>query len=156
MTSAGVSSRSFYRYFDDVSDCLHAAFDVAAEALVGALAGRCQDARNRRDRARQGIEALLAFHRSEPQLTHLLGTELSAAEREIAARRRRLIVRLGAMLSERGEREAPADGAAAVEHLVAAVLALSCSRGEGQAPALPEDLATQLPALVELAGERVG
>jgi AcrR family transcriptional regulator len=149
--SAGVSSRAFYRYFDDVSDCLHAAFDVAADALTRALVGRCQDARDRRDRARSATEALLAFYRSEPQLTSLLGTELSAAEKEIAARRWRLIGRLGALLSEReGERD-PGRGTALDEHLVAASLALSCNRGGGQPPVSP-DLAAQLPALVELAG----
>lgn len=118
-----------------------------------ALTGRCEDAPNRRGRARSGAEALLAFYRAEPELTYLLGTELSAAEREIAARRRQLILRVGALLSERGERGVPANGAAVGEHLVAAALALSCNRGGGQTP-VPPDLAAQLPALVELAGER--
>lgn len=153
-TSAGVSSSAFYRYFDDVSDCLHAAFDVAADALMRALAGRCEGASNRRARARSGTEALLAFYRAEPQLMYLLGTELSAAEREIAARRRRLIIRIGALLSEREGRGDPGRGAALGEHLVAASLALSCNRDGGQAPA-PPDLAAQLPTLVELVGERV-
>jgi hypothetical protein len=119
-----------------------------------ALTGRCEDAASRRGRARSGTEALLAFYRAEPELMYLLGTELSAAEREIAARRWQLILRIGALLSERGEGGGPGQGAALGEHLVAASLALSCTRGGGQAPS-PPDLAAQLPALVELAGERV-
>ncbi len=116
-----------------------------------ALAGRCEDVPDRRGRARSGTEALLAFYRAEPQLTYLLGTELSAAEREIAARRRRLILHIGALLGEQGEKGDPGQGAALGEHLVAAALALSCNRGRRQAPVSP-DLAAQLPALVELAG----
>jgi hypothetical protein len=119
-----------------------------------ALAGRCEDAPNRRGRARSGTEALLAFYRAEPQLTYLLGTELSAAEREIAARRRQLILRIGALLSGGAEGGDPGHGPALGEHLVAASLALSCNRGGGQAP-VPTDFAAQLPALVELAGARV-
>lgn len=119
-----------------------------------ALTGRCGDAPDRRDRARSGTEALLAFDRSEPELMYLLGTELSAAEREIAGRRWQLILRIGALLGERGEGGGPGQGVALGEHLVAATLALSCNRGGGQAPA-PPDLAAQLPALVALAGERV-
>jgi len=119
-----------------------------------ALARRCDDVSNRRDRARSGAEALLAFYRSEPQLMYLLGTELSAAERVIAARRRRLINRLGALLSGGAEGGDPGHGPVLGEHLVAASLALSCNRGEGRAPVQP-DLVAQLPALVELAGERV-
>ena len=118
-----------------------------------ALARRCEDVPNRRDRGRSGTEALLAFYRSEPQLMYLLGTELSAAEREIAARRQRLINRLGSLLSG-GAEEDPGHGPALGEHLVAASLALSCNRGEGRAP-VQSDLAAQLPALVELAGARV-
>lgn len=118
-----------------------------------ALAGRCEGAPNRRGRARSGTEALLGFYRSEPQLMYLLGTELSAAEREIAVRRRQLILRIGALLSERGERREPGQGAALGEHLVAASLALSCSRSGGRA--VSSDLVAQLPALVELAGEHV-
>lgn len=152
--SAGVSSRAFYRYFDDVSDCLRAAFDVAADALTRAVAGRCRDAPDRPERARSAAEALLAFRRSEPQLICLLGAELSAAEKEIAARRRRLIGRLGALLSEREDRPDPGRGGDLGAHLVAAALALSCPRGGRRADVAP-DLSAQLPALAELAGDHV-
>jgi AcrR family transcriptional regulator len=151
-TTAGVSSSAFYRFFDDVSDCLHAAFDVAAKALLNTLADRCQEARGRRGRARSYSEALLAFHRSEPQLARLLGTELSAAERGIASRRRQLIDRLGQMLDEQEEKSQMQADAVSV-HLAAAALALSCNGGADRA-AVPPGFSAQLPVLLDLAGGR--
>jgi len=73
----------------------------------------------------------------------LLGTELAAGEREIAARRRRLVVRFGALLDcEECERR---PGIAIGEHLVAASLALGCGR-DGK-PAVAPDLVAQLTGL---------
>jgi hypothetical protein len=77
-----------------------AAFDVAVEALLRALADRCQELRSG---VYQNLEALLAFCRAEPQVTGLLGTELTAAGKGIAPLRWQLTGHLGALLEERGE-----------------------------------------------------
>jgi AcrR family transcriptional regulator len=143
--SAGVSSSAFYRFFDDVSECLHAAFDVAAEAFVHRLAECRPDPADHGRRVRAGVEALLCLRRAEPQLVSLLGPELAAAEPEVAVRRRRLINRLGVLLGEAG---GSAPGTAVNELLVAAALTLSCDRPDGRDPGA-QDLAGQLPELLE-------
>jgi AcrR family transcriptional regulator len=155
VTTAGVSSSAFYHHFDDVSDCLRAAFEVASASLLRMLAGRCQDVPERRSRARSGTEALLTFCRAEPQLSRLLGAELPAAQKEIAPRHWQLISRLAALLDGREGREPPVQGAAVGRHLAAAALALSCDGEESLTPLQP-DLATQLTALLELAREHAG
>lgn len=152
-TSAGVSSSAFYRHFEDVSDCLLAAFDVAADALLRALVGHRQPARDRRRPARLDAEALVAFARAEPQLAQLLGVELAAAEREIAARRRQLFNRLASACRDRAQGGAPARTSSIGQQLIAAAVALSSVPGEGQPPVGP-DLAAQLGVLLDLAAER--
>jgi AcrR family transcriptional regulator len=148
-TGAGVSASSFYRYFDDVADCLHAAFDVAADSLMRALKGRCRDAPDRLSRARSGAEALGAFAAAEPQLACLLGTELAVAQKTIVPRRRRLIARLAALLAGSWEDEVPEAGGHIVgEQFIVAALALCCNRREDEAP-VPPDFATQLTSLLE-------
>jgi AcrR family transcriptional regulator len=149
-TGAGVSASTFYRYFDDVADCLHAAFGVATDSLLRALRGRCRDAPDRLSRARSGAEALLAFTAGEPQLACLLGTEFAVAQRAILPQRRRLIVQLAALLDGGGRGERTAPGGAVGEPLAAAALALCCNGREGEVP-VPPDIATQLAALLESA-----
>jgi AcrR family transcriptional regulator len=144
---AGVSASTFYRYFDDVADCLRACFEVAADSLLRALRDRRRDAPDGHRGGRSGAEALVAFTESEPQLASLLGAELVAAQKTIAPRRQRLIAQLGALLEGKGEAAAGAGG----EHLAVAALALCCRRRNGDAP-VPPDLATQLAALLEPAG----
>jgi AcrR family transcriptional regulator len=148
-----VSSSAFYRHFEDLSDCLLAAFDVAAEALTKALAGGCGDTRDRRRPARSDAEALIAFACAEPRLAHLLGAELAAAEREITARRRQLFARLALSSREMAQGSAPARTRSIGEQLIAAAVALSSASGGGRPPVRP-DLAAQLGALLDLAGER--
>lgn len=147
--SAGVSASTFYRYFDNVGDCLHAAFDIAADSLFRVLKGRCRDAPDSLSRARAGTEALLGFIASEPQLACLLGTELAVAQKAIVPRRRRLISQLAAALDGAVGDDGPRRGGpVGGEQFAAAALALFCHRGGGQDP-VPADLATQLTALLE-------
>jgi len=149
--SAGVSSSAFYRQFEDVSDCLRAAFDVAAEALYRALIGPCQADADRVEAARAGAQALSLFALAEPQLTHLLGADLAAAEGEIAARRHRLFLRLASSLRGSGEETPRVDTASIGEQLIAAAVALNSGLGEGQSSDCP-DLATEMDLLADLAG----
>jgi AcrR family transcriptional regulator len=149
---AGVSSRTFYRHFEDVSDCLRAAFDSAAEVLQRRLVGDCRTASNARDAVRFGVEALLAFTHGEPRLAHLLGGELAAAEKEIAIRRHQFFVRLAASLRERAREESSAHTVSIGEQTIGAALALCLAAGH-EDPSVPPDLAAQLGAMVDLVGD---
>jgi hypothetical protein len=146
---AGVSASTFYRYFDDVADCLRVAFEVAADSLLRALEGRCRVAPDRFSRARAGTEALLGFAAAEPQLACLLGTEFAVAQKAIVPRRRRLIVQLAALLDgDMGDEASQRGGPIVGEQIVAAALALFCIRGVSEDP-VPPNLATQLATLLE-------
>jgi AcrR family transcriptional regulator len=153
VSSARVSSSAFYSQFEDVSDCLGAAFDVAAEALQKALAGGGRTARAKGRAAVPDVESLIAFARSEPRLANLLGTELAAAEREIAVRRRQLFLRLASRC--RGGRADSLPGANPVGgELIAAAFVLGLPARKHE-PSADADLPEQLGVLIGLGGERL-
>lgn len=83
---AGVTTRTFYKYFDSVSDCYLAAFDVAAASL----AERLEDAYGTEDpwprRVRAALTAALDFFATEPAVAALLLTEPFVAGPDVARR----------------------------------------------------------------------
>jgi AcrR family transcriptional regulator len=97
---AGVSSNTFYKYFDGLSDCVCATHETAAECVWGVVSGACSPQLDPSERLRVAIEAALAFAGSEPALAQLLGAEPLAANAEIAAERERLIGRLATLLRQ--------------------------------------------------------
>jgi AcrR family transcriptional regulator len=135
---AGVSTATFYQHFDDLWDCLLAAYDEAAKEVCEAIERACIAAGGgREEQARTGIEAGLSTLAGAPPLAHLLSAEPPSQAPTLWAARRRLVARLAALLREvsgsrgDGRREARLAGGA---------LALIASRaradGAGRLPEL--------------------
>jgi AcrR family transcriptional regulator len=163
---AGVSSRTFYQHFEDLWACLLAAYETEADRLCAEIEAACADAgrdsprdrtapkdrdaafRSEERRARAGIAAALDFLATAPDLARLLSAEPPPQIAPLAAARRDLIERLGAML--RTALSDP-DGATPLpgleRRLVAAALALVATRA---APGNPERLRELEPELSEL------
>lgn len=100
---AGVSTSTFYRHFDNVGDCLLAAYEMAMECILDVVADACDPDFDRPRRVRQAIAAALRFLAAEPALARLLGTEAPAGVPEIAAARERLVDRLAVLLDDGGD-----------------------------------------------------
>ncbi len=88
---AGVSSRTFYQHFEDLWACLLAAYETEAGRLCQQIEGACPD-------APAGISAGLGFLASDPAAARLLSAEPPPQVAPLAAARRDLVERLGAML----------------------------------------------------------
>lgn len=148
---AGVSSRTFYQHFEDLWACLLAAYETEAARLVQEIESACRriDGGERRERARTGIGAALALVAEEPDLARLLSAEPPPQIAPLAAARRDLVERLGAML-----RGALADPGGATplpgleRRLVGAALALVATRAGDRDPRRLRDLEPELSELL--------
>lgn len=138
---AGVSSRTFYQHFEDLWACLLAVYETEAGHLCAAIEGACAalveargpiGERDRRGRGRAGVGAALDFLAAQPDVARLLSAEPPPQIAPLAAARRDLIERLGAML--RAVLTDP-DGATPLpgleRRLVGAALALVATRAAG-------------------------
>jgi AcrR family transcriptional regulator len=127
---AGVSRRTFYELFDDIEDCLLAAFDeAAARASERVLAG--YDPRARwAERIRASLVALLSFLDEDPYMGRLLVVESLAAGRAALERRRRVLVRAIAAVDEgrREGKQGPEPALLVAEGVVGAVLSVLHAR----------------------------
>jgi AcrR family transcriptional regulator len=154
---AGVSSRTFYQHFEDLWACLLAAYESAAGQLCEEIEGACQAlveergsiaAADRGGRARAGIAAALGTLAAAPDVARLLSAEPPPQVAALAAARRDLVERLGALL--RGVLVDP-DGATPLpgleRRLIGAALALVATRA---ATGDPERLRDLEPELTEL------
>jgi AcrR family transcriptional regulator len=91
---AGVSRETFYEHFEDLPDCLLAAFEMTADCVVDLASAACDREGKKVERLRRALDELLEFLADEPALAHLLGAEATAAVPAIAAARERLVQRL--------------------------------------------------------------
>ncbi len=97
---AGVSNRTFYKIFEDRSDCLLAAFEEAA-ALAAKRAGAACEAHERWvDRVRGGLFALLQFFDEEPKLARLCVVQSAAAGPAVLAHRSELLDQLARVIDQ--------------------------------------------------------
>jgi AcrR family transcriptional regulator len=133
---AGVSSRTFYQHFEDLWACLLAAYENEAALLCEQIERACEmtAAEDRHGRARAGIGAALDFLASQPEVARLLSAEPPPQIAALAAARRDLIERLGAML--RGV-FGPGDATplpGLERRLIGAALALVAARSAGGNP----------------------
>lgn len=100
VSSAGVSSRTFYELFEDRADCLLAAFEEAV-ALAGARARARYETHERWvDRVRAGLFALLSFFEEQPKLARLCVVQSSSAGPTALARRSELLDQLARILDQ--------------------------------------------------------
>jgi AcrR family transcriptional regulator len=125
---AGVSPATFYQHFDNIGDCLLAAYQAAAGCVMEIVSEACREERiDWPQRVGVAIASTLRFLAVEPATAHLLGSEPPAGERAIARERQAWIDRLSALLT--GGRELrPGDAAelpAGTErHLVAGAVGI--------------------------------
>lgn len=155
---AGVSSRTFYQHFEDLWACLLAAYETAAGRLCEEIEGACATLveergpiaeADRRGRAAAGIAAALGFLAAEPDVARLLSAEPPPQIAALAAARRDLIERLGAML--RGVLTDPG-GATPLpgleRRLIGAALALVSTRAASGEPQRLRELEPELRELL--------
>jgi len=155
---AGVSSRTFYQHFEDLWACLLAAYETEAGHLCQEIESACAALveergpvaeADRRGRGRAGVSAGLGFLATEPDIARLLSAEPPPQIAPLAAARRDLIDRLGAML--RAVLTDP-DGATPLpgleRRLIGAALALVSTRAASGDPRRLRDLEPELGELL--------
>jgi AcrR family transcriptional regulator len=139
---AGVSSRTFYQHFEDLWACLLAAYETEAGRLCQRIEAACPD-------APAGISAGLGLLAADPAAARLLSAEPPPQVAPLAAARRDLVERLGAML--RGALTDP-DGATPLpgleRRLIGAALALVATRAAVDDPQRLRDLEPELTDLL--------
>jgi AcrR family transcriptional regulator len=147
---AGVSSRTFYQHFEDLWACLLAAYENQAGLLCAEIEHACETAadEDRLGRARAGIGAGLAFLAAEPPVGRLLSAEPPPQITALAAARRDLVERLGAMLRSVLEPGGATPLPGLERRLVGAALALVASRAAGGDPRRLRELEPELSELL--------
>jgi AcrR family transcriptional regulator len=155
---AGVSSRTFYQHFEDLWACLLAAYETEASQLCQAIETACTvlveergtiAEADRRGRGRAGIAAGLSFLAAQPNIARLLSAEPPPQIAALAAARRDLVERLGAMLrtvlvDPHGATPLPG----LERRLIGAVLALISTRAASGDPQRLHDLEPELGELL--------
>ena len=103
---AGVSSRTFYKYFDTVEETYVAAFERAIEHLAPVVFEAFASQSKWSKRIRAVLDAVLTEFTEVPDLARLLCAEPFVAGPKIAARHKAVIEQLAPYLREgRGERK---------------------------------------------------
>lgn len=141
---AGVSTSTFYKRFDDLWDCLLAAYEAGAARLCERIGNACAVAGGGLEGAPAGIEAGLALLASEPALAQLLSTEPPSRAEALWGARRRFASHLVLLL--RGARKGPGEGGREAQ-LVGGALALVSTRARTVGAERLEELA---PTLIEI------
>ncbi len=155
---AGVSSRTFYQHFEDLWACLLAAYESEAGHFCQEIEGACETLiehrgliaeADRRGRAHAGIGAALGFLAAEPGIARLLSAEPPPQIAALAAARRGLIERLGAMLrSVLTDPGGPTPLPGLERRLIGAALALVSARATDGDPQRLRDLEPELAELL--------
>lgn len=146
---AGVSSRTFYQHFEDLWACLLAAYETEAGFLCNGIEDACRalPEDDRLGRGNAGIGAAIDFLASEPAVARLLSAEPPPQIVPLAAARRELVERLGAMLRAVLEPGIATPLPGLERRLVGAAMALVSARAvSGE----PERLRELEPELCEL------
>jgi AcrR family transcriptional regulator len=145
---AGVSSRTFYQHFEDLWACLLAAYETEAAWLCEQIEAACAEADNRRERAEAGIAAALAFLADEPSIARLLSAEPPPQVASLAAARRDLVDRLGAMLRSVLEPGGATPLPGLERRLIGAALAIVSARSASGEPGRLRELGPELSELL--------
>jgi len=140
---AGVTTRTFYKYFDSVEACYLAAFDAVADLLATRLAAAYGSAEAWPLKVRAALATALDFFAASPELAHLCLTEPFVAGPTISRRYQEQIERLAPYL--RQGRELSTDAASfpqTTERGLIGSIASQVGRrvSAGEAETLPEFL----------------
>jgi AcrR family transcriptional regulator len=101
VTRAGVSTRAFYEYFDDLEHCFMALLDLGSERANELLAEAFERENRWQDRLRIALASLLVLLDSEPLLAQIWFVEALAAGRWALDRREHNIALLRSTIVER-------------------------------------------------------
>jgi AcrR family transcriptional regulator len=145
---AAISRKTFYEQFADKEACFMAAYEAASVRVRDAVRAASRDQTNWDDSVRAGIEALLQFLASEPELARLLVVEVTGAGPSALRRRADAVRSFAAMLAQTSDEDAPLGAQVAAGGIWEVVHAWVL---EGRADELP-DLAD---ALVECAKAQI-
>lgn len=147
---AGVSRRTFYEMFDDIQDCLYAAFEEAVEAAMRRVLDAYDPRAKWLDRIRASLVALLSFLEAEPEVARLLIVDSLGAGRRALQRRQDVLSAAIAAVDE-GRKEAKQGSAPpplTAEGVVGGVLGVLHSRLSEQHPDPLIELAGPLMSMV--------
>lgn len=142
---AGVSTSTFYKRFDDLWDCLLAAYELAAGRLCERIEAACAAAGGAHQGASSGIEAGLELLAGEPSLARLLSTEPPSQAAPLRAARRRLTAHLATLLRESDQRPGDAERETRLAEGALALVAMRTAAGEAERV---RDLAPTLIAIL--------
>lgn len=141
---AGVTTRTFYKYFESVEDCYLGAFDAGVELLAETLAGAWASGEEWPRKVRAAIAAGLDFFAASPDLAKLLLTEPFVAGTSVSRRYQEEVGRLAEYLREgRGLSAEAAGFPETTERGLVGSIASQIGRkvSAGEAAALPSLLA---------------
>lgn len=147
---AGVSSRTFYKYFDDVEGAYLAAFEAAVDLLGSRLAEAYGSKPDWPLQVRASLAAVLEFFAASPELARLCLTEPFVAGPAISRRYQETIERLVPYLRQGRElREGPEPFPETTERGLLGSIGTQIGRkvSAGEAESLP----SLLPDLVQFA-----
>jgi AcrR family transcriptional regulator len=97
---AGVSRTTFYELFEDKEACFLTAYDNAVDSLVRRVLAAYESEQRWPDRARAGLEALLAALAEEPALARLSLVDIGSAGPAAQRRYRTAVQRLTPLFDE--------------------------------------------------------
>jgi len=100
VADARASRATFYKYFDDKRDCFLAAHELSIERILAAAQAGCHPERPWRERALEGLGAVVALLMREPELGHVAIIEVAAAGEEAQRRHWTALDRLARMLDQ--------------------------------------------------------
>lgn len=140
---AGVSPATFYQHFDNVGDCLLAAYVSASDCVWDIVSEACEKEEiGWLHRLGVAVGSTLRFLAVEPATANLLGSEAPAGEVAIAIAREGSVGKLAELLAS--GRELRGKAAAALpahteRHLISGAVALFSDRvAAGEVERLPE------------------
>ena len=147
---AGVTTRTFYKYFDGVEAAYLAAFETAADSLASHLAEAYGSESEWPLQVRASLAALLEFFAASPELARLCLTEPFVAGPAVSRRYQEAIARLAPYLREgRALRAGPEPFPETTERGLLGSIGTQIGRKVSAAET--EDLPGLLPDLVQFA-----
>lgn len=96
---AGISRRTFYEIFTDKQSCFIAAYNEAAEHLLGLVRGACGEGGTPERRIENGLRTLLEFLEREPKVARTCIVEVMAAGSTARVRRAELMEQLTGLVA---------------------------------------------------------